>query len=65
MPPRMMIRSAGRHTAVLRGGRTGGRVGRSGGRSRRPRRDNFEQVKGLNGQGNVGNRNGNMVDENV
>ena len=59
----MMIRSAGRPTAVLRGGRTGGRVGRSGGRYRRPRRGNVEQVKGLNGQGNVRNRNGNMGDE--
>ncbi|GKE53923.1 hypothetical protein Tco_1489079, partial [Tanacetum coccineum] len=34
MPPRMMTRSAGRATAVPRGGRTGGRTSRVGGRAR-------------------------------
>ena len=46
-------------------GETGGRVGRSGGRSRGPRKGKVEQVKELNGQGNVRNRNGNMIDEDV
>ncbi|GJW37030.1 hypothetical protein Tco_0059950 [Tanacetum coccineum] len=30
MPPRMTTRSAGRSTATLRGGKTGGRTGRGG-----------------------------------
>ncbi|GJY30423.1 hypothetical protein Tco_0413918 [Tanacetum coccineum] len=34
MPPKMMTRSAGRETAVPRGGRTGKRTGRGGGRTR-------------------------------
>ncbi|GKD57765.1 hypothetical protein Tco_1291152, partial [Tanacetum coccineum] len=34
MPLRMMTRSAGRATAVPRGGRTGGRTGRGGGKTR-------------------------------
>ncbi|GKC51951.1 hypothetical protein Tco_1074696 [Tanacetum coccineum] len=52
MMPRVMTRSAGRPVAESRGGGTGERVGR-GGRGRGPRR------------GNVGNQNGNTVNENV
>ncbi|GKA60317.1 reverse transcriptase domain-containing protein [Tanacetum coccineum] len=36
MPPRMMTRSAGRQTAISRGGRMGGRTGRGGKRTREP-----------------------------
>nr|GEW31684.1 hypothetical protein [Tanacetum cinerariifolium] len=74
MPSRVMTRSAGRPTAESLGGGTGVRVGRSG-RGRRPREGNDELVDDLNGQGNnqaqvgnqgnVGNQNGNVVNENV
>ncbi|GKE92502.1 hypothetical protein Tco_1573597, partial [Tanacetum coccineum] len=57
MPLKMRTRSAGRPAAESQGGGTGGRVGRGGGRGRRPREDGY--------QGNVGNQNGNVVDENV
>nr|GEU77080.1 reverse transcriptase domain-containing protein [Tanacetum cinerariifolium] len=78
MPPRMRTRSAGWHAAEsLRGG-TDERVGR-GRKGRRPREGNDECVDDLNGQGNdqepltrqvsnrgnVGNQNGNVVNENV
>ncbi|GJV98817.1 hypothetical protein Tco_1554069 [Tanacetum coccineum] len=78
MPPRMRTRSAGRPTAESLGGGTGERVG-NGGRGRRPREGNDERVDELNGQGNhqgmganggvsnrgnVGNQNGNVVNEN-
>ncbi|GJX44865.1 putative reverse transcriptase domain-containing protein [Tanacetum coccineum] len=78
MPPRMRTQSAGRPVAESRGGGTGERVGR-GGRGRGPRGGNDERVDELNGQGNdqgegatqvgnqgnVGNQNGNVVNENV
>ncbi|GJV89525.1 putative reverse transcriptase domain-containing protein [Tanacetum coccineum] len=79
MPPRMRTRSAGRPAAESLGGGTGVRVGR-GGRGRRPREGSDERVDDLNGQGNdqglranrgvgnqgnVGNQNGNVVNENV
>ncbi|GJR85113.1 putative reverse transcriptase domain-containing protein [Tanacetum coccineum] len=75
MPLRMRTRSAGRPAAESLGGGTGERVGR-GGRGRRPREGNDEHVDELNGQGNyqglrvsnrgnVGNQNGNVVNENV
>nr|GEV04840.1 putative reverse transcriptase domain-containing protein [Tanacetum cinerariifolium] len=79
MPPRVMIRSAGRPVAESRGGETGVRVGRGGGRGRRPREGNDERVDDLNGQindqgiganggvegvnGNVGNQ-GNVSNQN-
>nr|GFB82289.1 reverse transcriptase domain-containing protein [Tanacetum cinerariifolium] len=65
---------AGRPVAESLGGRTGVQVGR-GGNGRRPREGNDERVDDLNGQGNdqgigangaqVGNQNGNVVNENV
>ncbi|GKA49303.1 hypothetical protein Tco_0742376 [Tanacetum coccineum] len=74
MPPRMRTQSAGRPAAESLGGGMGVRVGR-GGRGRRHREGNDERVDDLNGQGNdqaqvsnrgnVGNQNGNMVNENV
>ncbi|GJQ97499.1 putative reverse transcriptase domain-containing protein [Tanacetum coccineum] len=74
MPPRMRTRSAGRPAAESLGGGTGVRVGR-GGRGRRPREGNDERIDDLNGkrndqsqvgnQGNFGNQNGNVVNENV
>ncbi|GJX75628.1 reverse transcriptase domain-containing protein [Tanacetum coccineum] len=79
MPLRMRTRSAGRPAAESLGGGTGVQVGR-GGRGRRPREGNDERVDDLNGQGNdqglranggvgnqgnVGNQNGNVVNENV
>ncbi|GJT10825.1 hypothetical protein Tco_0857867 [Tanacetum coccineum] len=71
--------SAGRPAAESLGGGTGVWVGR-GGRGRRPREGNDELVDDLNGQGNnqglrangdvgnqgnIGNQNGNVVNENV
>nr|GEW46026.1 retrotransposon protein, putative, Ty3-gypsy subclass [Tanacetum cinerariifolium] len=80
MPPRMRTRSAGQPAAESLRGETGVRVGR-GGRGRRPRECNDEHVDDLDGQGNdqgmeanraqvgnqgnVGNKNGNVVNENV
>ncbi|GKC68493.1 putative reverse transcriptase domain-containing protein, partial [Tanacetum coccineum] len=79
MPPRMRTRSVGRPAAESLGGGTGVRVGK-GGRDRRPREGNDERVDELNGhgndqglganrgvsnRGNVGNQNGNVVNENV
>ncbi|GKC98282.1 reverse transcriptase domain-containing protein, partial [Tanacetum coccineum] len=78
MPPRMRTQSAGRPAVESLGGGTGEQVGR-GGRGRRPREGNDERVEDLNGQGNdqgmgangvsnrgnVGNQNGNVVNENV
>ncbi|GJR67280.1 hypothetical protein Tco_0013345 [Tanacetum coccineum] len=79
MPPRMRTRSAGRPATESLGGGTGEQVGR-GGRGRRPREGNDERVNDLNGQENnqgmganggvnnrenVGNQNGNVVNENV
>ncbi|GJW57045.1 putative reverse transcriptase domain-containing protein [Tanacetum coccineum] len=74
MPPRMRTRSVGRPAVESLGRGTGVRVGRAG-RGRRPREGNYEHVDDLNGQGNdqayvsnrgnVGNHNGNMVNENV
>ncbi|GJX57920.1 hypothetical protein Tco_0289310 [Tanacetum coccineum] len=79
MPPTVMTRSAGRPVTESRGGGTCERVGR-GGKGRGPRRGNDERVDELNGQGNdqglgangnvgnqenVGNQNGNVVNENV
>ncbi|GJZ38786.1 putative reverse transcriptase domain-containing protein [Tanacetum coccineum] len=68
MPPRMRTRSAGRPAAESLGGGTGERGG-SGGRGRRPREGNNERVDELIGQEhnlrNVGNQNGNVVNENV
>ncbi|GKD22685.1 hypothetical protein Tco_1224388 [Tanacetum coccineum] len=74
MPPRMRTRSAGRPAAESLGGGTGVPIGR-GGRGRRPREGNDERVDDLNGQGNdqaqvsnrgnVGNQNGNVVNENI
>ncbi|GJR43015.1 putative reverse transcriptase domain-containing protein [Tanacetum coccineum] len=72
MPPRMRTQSAGRPAAESLGGGTGERVGR-GGRGRRPKEGNDERVDELNGQGNdqvsnqenVGNQNGNVVNENI
>ncbi|GKA73966.1 hypothetical protein Tco_0780268 [Tanacetum coccineum] len=58
MSPRMRTRSAGRPVAESQGGGTGEQVGR-GGRGRGPR---GAQVSN---QGNVGNQNGNVVNENV
>ncbi|GJW31376.1 putative reverse transcriptase domain-containing protein [Tanacetum coccineum] len=78
MSPRVMTRSAGRPAAASRGGGTGRRVGSEGRRVREPRRRNVEltckpegqgsnqSVKAQVGnQGNVGNQNGNVVNENV
>nr|GEV29654.1 putative reverse transcriptase domain-containing protein [Tanacetum cinerariifolium] len=66
--------SVGRPAVESLGEGTGVRVGR-GGRGRRPREGNDERVNDLNGQGNdqaqvgnqgnVGNQNGNVVNENV
>ncbi|GKA58860.1 hypothetical protein Tco_0758173 [Tanacetum coccineum] len=75
MPPRMRTRSAGWPTVKSLGGGTGVRVSR-GGRGRRPGEGNDERVDDLNepltrhvglgsNQGNVGNQNGNVVNENV
>ncbi|GKF22206.1 hypothetical protein Tco_0074528 [Tanacetum coccineum] len=74
MPLRVMTQSVGRHIAESRGGGTGGRVSRGGGRGRRPRGCNDEHVDEVNSQGNdqaqvgnqgnVGNPNGNVVNEN-
>ncbi|GJY85039.1 reverse transcriptase domain-containing protein [Tanacetum coccineum] len=80
MPPRMRTRSAGRPVAESRGRGTGERVGR-GGRGRGPRRGGApdfstiiaKQLQNLlpvilaqiGNQGNVGNQNGNVVNENV
>ncbi|GKE47659.1 putative reverse transcriptase domain-containing protein, partial [Tanacetum coccineum] len=79
MPPRIRTQSVGRPTAESLGGGIGKRVGR-GGWGRRPREGNDERVDDLNGQGNdqgmgakggvsnlgnVGNQNGNVVNENV
>nr|GEW49803.1 reverse transcriptase domain-containing protein [Tanacetum cinerariifolium] len=78
MPPRMRTRSVGRPTAETLGGGTGVRVAR-GGRARRPREGNDKHVDDLNSQGNdqgmganrvgnqgnIGNQNGNVVNENV
>ncbi|GKA19564.1 putative reverse transcriptase domain-containing protein [Tanacetum coccineum] len=58
----MRTRSAGQPAAESLGGETGVRVGR-GGRGRRPKEGNDERVDELNG--NVGNQNGNVVNENV
>ncbi|GJX57980.1 putative reverse transcriptase domain-containing protein [Tanacetum coccineum] len=79
MPLRMRTRSVGRPAAESLGGGTGVQVGR-GGRGRRPREGNDERVddlygqgndqglrasRGVGNQGNVGNQNGNVVNENV
>ncbi|GKD52412.1 hypothetical protein Tco_1281388 [Tanacetum coccineum] len=74
MPPWMRTRSAGRPVVESQGRGTGERVGR-GGRGRGPRGGNDERVDEMNGQGNsqaqvgnqgnVGNQNGNVVNENV
>ncbi|GKD54464.1 reverse transcriptase domain-containing protein, partial [Tanacetum coccineum] len=80
MPPRMRTQSAGRPAAESLGGGTGVRVGR-GGRGRRPREGGApdfstiisQQLQNLlpamlaqvGNQGNVGNQNGNVVNENV
>nr|GEZ80727.1 hypothetical protein [Tanacetum cinerariifolium] len=64
MPPRMRTRSVGRPAVESLGEGTGVRVG-EGGRVRRPREGNDERVDDLNGQGNVGNQNGNVVNENI
>ncbi|GKA90447.1 putative reverse transcriptase domain-containing protein [Tanacetum coccineum] len=68
------MKHAGRPAAKSLGGGTGVQVGR-GGRGRRPREGNDEHVDDLNGQvndqaqvsnrGNIGNQNGNVVNENV
>ncbi|GJS06966.1 putative reverse transcriptase domain-containing protein [Tanacetum coccineum] len=81
MSPKMKTRSAGRPVAESQGGGTGRRVGRGGGKGRRPRKGvapNFptiiaQQLQNLlptmlaqvGNQGNVGNQNGNVVNENV
>ncbi|GKD78134.1 hypothetical protein Tco_1340755 [Tanacetum coccineum] len=52
MPPRMMIRSAGRPAAESRVGGTGRRAGRGGGNVREPRRRNVEPIVEPEGQGN-------------
>ncbi|GJW42900.1 hypothetical protein Tco_0071699 [Tanacetum coccineum] len=59
MPPRMMTRSKGRLTTVLRGGRTDGRTSRGGGRTRESmgrvgRRTGDQDVQGGN-RGNIAN----------
>ncbi|GKA96053.1 putative reverse transcriptase domain-containing protein [Tanacetum coccineum] len=79
MPPRMRTRSVGWPAAESLEGGTGEQVGR-GGRGRRPREGNDEHVDELNGQGNdqgigangnvsnrgnVGNQNGNVINENI
>ncbi|GJZ65004.1 putative reverse transcriptase domain-containing protein [Tanacetum coccineum] len=70
MPPRMRTRSAGRPAAESLGGGTGELVGR-GGRGRRPREGNDERnllpamLAQVSNRGNVGNQNGNVVNENV
>ncbi|GKA33759.1 reverse transcriptase domain-containing protein [Tanacetum coccineum] len=78
MLPRIRTRSASQPPAKSLGVGIGERVS-SGGRGRRPREGNDEHVDELNGQGNglgmgangvsnqgnVGNQNGNMVNENV
>nr|GEU63629.1 retrotransposon protein, putative, Ty3-gypsy subclass [Tanacetum cinerariifolium] len=61
MPPRMRTQSAGRPAAESLKGGIGKRVGK-GERGRRPREGNDERVSN---QGNVGNQNGNVVNENV
>ncbi|GJV59386.1 reverse transcriptase domain-containing protein [Tanacetum coccineum] len=79
MPPRMRTRSVSQPVAELQGGGTGGQVGRGGEKGRGPRGGNDKCVDDLNGQGmtkewelmrvgnqgNVGNQNGNVVNENV
>ncbi|GJR34642.1 putative reverse transcriptase domain-containing protein [Tanacetum coccineum] len=73
MPPRIRARSAGRPSAESLGWGTGERVGR-GGKGRRHREGNDERINELNNllpamlaqvsnRGNVGNQNGNMVNE--
>nr|GEV52018.1 putative reverse transcriptase domain-containing protein [Tanacetum cinerariifolium] len=62
MSPRMKTRSAGRPAAKSLGGLTGVRVGR-GEMGRRPRE--AAMLAQVGNQGNVGNQNGNVVNENV
>ncbi|GJZ15570.1 reverse transcriptase domain-containing protein [Tanacetum coccineum] len=57
--------SVGRPAAASRGGGTGGRVVREGRRARELRRRNVEPTRESESQGNVGNQNGNVVNENV
>ncbi|GKE67173.1 putative reverse transcriptase domain-containing protein, partial [Tanacetum coccineum] len=68
IPPRRRTQSAGQPIAESRGRGTSGRVCR-GWRGRGPRGGNDERVDELNAQvgnqGNVGNQNGNVVNENV
>ncbi|GJY86401.1 hypothetical protein Tco_0500427 [Tanacetum coccineum] len=70
MPPRMRTQSAGRPAAESLGGGTGERVGR-GGRGRRPKEGNDEHIllpailAQVSNQGNVGNQNGNLGNENI
>ncbi|GKD70658.1 hypothetical protein Tco_1324748 [Tanacetum coccineum] len=52
MPPRMTTRSAGRSTAALQGGGTGGQVNRGARRTREPVRRKNETIGELDGQGN-------------
>ncbi|GJT19692.1 putative reverse transcriptase domain-containing protein [Tanacetum coccineum] len=70
MPPRVMTRSAGWPVAESRGWGMSERVGR-GGRGGRPREGNDKRnllptmLAQVSNQGNVGNQNGNVVNENV
>ncbi|GJT55222.1 putative reverse transcriptase domain-containing protein, partial [Tanacetum coccineum] len=65
MPPRMRTRSAGRPAAESLGGGTGVRVGR-GGRGRRLVKNLLPAMLAqVSNRGNVGNQNGNVVNENV
>ncbi|GJU93809.1 putative reverse transcriptase domain-containing protein [Tanacetum coccineum] len=64
MPPSMRTRSAGRPVVESRGGETGERVGR-GGMGRGPRNVEGVNEAQVGNQGNVGNQNGNVVNENV
>ncbi|GJR18170.1 putative reverse transcriptase domain-containing protein [Tanacetum coccineum] len=52
MPPRMTKQSAGRSTAVPRGGGISGQVGRGARRTREPMKRNNETIGELDGQGN-------------
>nr|GEV95556.1 hypothetical protein [Tanacetum cinerariifolium] len=62
MPPRMRNRSVGQLVAKSRGGGTGKRVGR-GGRGRGPK--GVFNIAQVGNHENVGNQNGNVVNENI
>ncbi|GJT22322.1 putative reverse transcriptase domain-containing protein [Tanacetum coccineum] len=65
MPPRVMTRSASRPTIESLGGGTGERVGRGGGVEDLGKNLLPAMLAQVSNQGNVGNQNGNVVNENI